>query len=86
MNEAGFSGSKWKPLGSALRLDHDTLEAIEANHPGDEQSCLKECLAQWLKRVDALAKGGPRMTSLCYALEIIDEKAAADYISKLLLY
>ena len=88
MNKAGFSGRKWKPLGLHLGLFRTTLEAIEANHPGDEQCCLKECLVKWLERADGVvyAIRRPTMTSLRDALEGIDEKAAADYISKLLLY
>ena len=84
---AGFSGSKWKRLGRYLGLDRTTRSNIEVNHPGDEQRCLRECLVKWLERADGVdARGGPTMTSLCRALEIIDERAAADYISKLLLY
>ena len=87
LNEAGFSGSEWKPLGLTLGLYHDTLEASEANHPGDEQGCLRECLTQWLKRADdGFARRRLTMTYLCDTLEKIGEIAAADYISKLLLY
>ena len=87
MIRAGFSGSEWKCLGLALGLNRTTLEAIEANHPGDEQRCLRECLVKWLKRADGIfAIRRPTMTSLCDALDIIDERAVAAYISKLLLY
>ena len=87
MNEVGFSGREWKCLGLALELYDTTLEAIEANHSGDEQRCLRECLVKWLKRTDGVNdEGCPRMTSLCRALEKIGESAATNYISKLLLY
>ena len=87
MNEAGYSGREWEPLGRYFGLCNTTLVAIEANHPEDEQGCLRECLVKWLERVDHVdAKGRPAMTSLCRALEKIDETAAAAYISKLLLY
>ena len=87
MNEAGFSERGWKGLGLNLGLFRTTLEAIEANHPGDEQRCLRECLVKWLKRAGAVDfSGRPTMASLCNALELIDERAVADYISKLLLY
>ena len=87
MNEAGFSGREWKDLGSRLGLYPSTLGAIEANDPGDEQRCLRECLVKWLERADGVdGRGGPTMASLCNALERIGERAAADYISKLLLY
>ena len=87
MNEAGYSGRGWKHLGSRLGLYPSTLKAIEANHPGDEQRCLRECLVKWLKRADHVdGRGGPTMASLCNALEEIDEDAVVAYISKLLLY
>ena len=87
MNEAGYSGRRWKRLGLIFGLRHATLEAIEADHSGDEQSCLRECLVKWLERADAVdAEEGPTMASLCEALDIIDERAVAAYISKLLLY
>lgn len=86
LNEAGFSQWKCKHLGFALGLDFSTLGTIEAKYPGDDQGGLRQCLVKWLERVDGVDdKGGPRMTSLCVALEVIPEKAAADYISKLLL-
>ncbi|XP_019860159.1 PREDICTED: uncharacterized protein LOC109588432 isoform X1 [Amphimedon queenslandica] len=83
LNEAGFSQGEWKPLGRALGLGYDTLKAIEAEYPGDEQGRLRQCLVKWLERADAVdVRGGPRMTSLCAALEDIGDKAAADYIMK----
>ncbi|XP_019861703.1 PREDICTED: uncharacterized protein LOC109590224 [Amphimedon queenslandica] len=86
LNEAGFSQEKWEPLGIALGLLYSTLKAIEAEYPGDDQRRLRQCLVKWIERVDYVYdKGGPRMTSLCAALEVIGDKAAADYISKLLL-
>ena len=87
MNEAGYSGREWKRLGLYLRLYNDTLKAIKANHPGDEQRCLRECLVKWLERADDVDNsGGPTMASLCRALERTGERAVAAYISKLLLY
>ena len=86
LNEAGFSQRKWRRLGNALKLYIDTLMTIDAEYPGDEQGCLRQCLVKWLERADGVdGRGGPRMTSLCVALEDIGKKAAADYISKLLL-
>ena len=86
LNEAGFSQRDWKPLGDSLGLYPSTLVTIDAEYPGDEQGCLRQCLVKWLERADRVdGRGGPRMTSLFDALDIIDEEAAADYISKLLL-
>ena len=86
LNEAGFSQTDWKPLGYALGLRSNTVRTIEAEYPGDEQGCLRQCLVKWLERADRVdGRGGPRMTSLCAALKDIGKKATADYISKLLL-
>ena len=86
LNKAGFPQRKWKRLCLYLGLYDDTLEAIEAEYSGDEQGCLRQCLVKWLEGADgATGGGGPRISSLCEALERIGEKAAADYISKLLI-
>ena len=97
LNEAGFSqrkwkhlasylGLNWKPLGLSLGLYSSTLVTINAEYPGDDQECLRQCLVKWLERADRVDnEGGPRMSSLFAALEDIGEKATADYISKLLL-
>ncbi|XP_019860432.1 PREDICTED: uncharacterized protein LOC109588756 isoform X2 [Amphimedon queenslandica] len=83
LNEAGFSQGEWKPLGIALGLYYPTLKAIGDEYRRDEQGCLRQCLGKWLERADDVdAEGGPRMTSLCAALEDIGDKAAADYIRK----
>ena len=87
MKEASFSRSKWKRLGGYFGLHRTILETIEANHPGDEQGCLRECLVQWFDGTDGVyTRRRPTMNSLCRALEKIDERATANYISKLLLY
>ena len=86
LNEAGFSQRDWMPLGDSLGLYISTLEAIDAEYPGDEQGCLRQCLVKWLERANGVdGRGGPRMFSLCVALKDFGEEAAADYISKLLL-
>ena len=86
LNEAGFSQRKWKSFGRAFGLYSSTLNTVEAEYPGDEQECLRQCLVKWFVRADRVDRErGPRMSSLCEALEDIGEKPAADYISKLLL-
>ena len=86
LNEAGFSQRKWEPLGYALGLRSNTVRTIEDEYHRDDQGCLRQCLVKWLERADRVdSKGGPRMSSLCAALEDIGKKATADYISKLLL-
>uniref|UniRef100_A0A1X7TLL4 Death domain-containing protein n=1 Tax=Amphimedon queenslandica TaxID=400682 RepID=A0A1X7TLL4_AMPQE len=85
LNETHFSQTEWNPLGDALGLYGSTLKAIEAEYPGDEQGCL-QCLVKWLERADCVDdKGGPTMFSLSDALEDIGEKAAANYIRKIII-
>uniref|UniRef100_A0A1X7U2V9 Death domain-containing protein n=1 Tax=Amphimedon queenslandica TaxID=400682 RepID=A0A1X7U2V9_AMPQE len=87
LNEAGFSPTEWKSLGYPLGLTYDTNKAIEAEYPGDEQGCLRQFLVKWFQKADLVDyKGGPRMTSLCVALEDIGQKAAADYIRKNIIH
>ncbi|XP_019862726.1 PREDICTED: uncharacterized protein LOC109591434 [Amphimedon queenslandica] len=86
LNEAGFPQGKWGLLGFVLGLRSNTLEAIKAEYPRDDQGCLRQCLVKCLETADAVhEERSPRMTTLCAALEDAHEKAAADYISKLLL-
>ena len=45
--------TKWFNLGLALGLDQETLKAIEAENPGQTDTCLREMLATRLQ------SGGP---------------------------
>uniref|UniRef100_A0A1X7T016 Death domain-containing protein n=1 Tax=Amphimedon queenslandica TaxID=400682 RepID=A0A1X7T016_AMPQE len=81
LNEVSFPPTQWIPLGLALGLDHQTLEAIKANDYRNIHQYLRECLSWWLQRFDDVdAKEKPKMTTLCDALERIGQKAVADYI------
>ena len=44
---------QWRELGGALGLDQDTLSAIDTNHHGNVQVCLREMLTKRLQ------SGGP---------------------------
>ena len=44
---------QWHELGGALGLDQDTLSAIDTNHRGNVQVCLREMLTKRLQ------SGGP---------------------------
>ena len=44
---------QWRELGGALGLDQDTLSAIDTNHRGNVQDCLREMLTKRLQ------SGGP---------------------------
>ena len=44
---------QWRELGGALGLDQDTLSAIDTNHRGNVQVCLREMLTKRLQ------SGGP---------------------------
>ena len=67
--------TEWKTLGLYLRLNYNTLGAIEEKCRGDVKKCLMECMAAWLKGEDEVCreKGGPgpSWSSLATALEKI---------------
>ena len=42
--------SKWKRIGLALRLKHDTLENIQAGNLGNPTDCLTVTIKQWLNK------------------------------------
>ena len=58
--------SNWKDVGLALRLHPDTLNEIEADCR-DVKSCLREALAQWLKKAYNTKKFGPPSWKLLVA-------------------
>ena len=68
-------------LGLQLGLLQPTLADIKANHKDDVESCLQECLTQWLRKADKVTEnGGLTWDSLADALHKIGEKFAANKI------
>ena len=52
------SAAKWKSIGSALRLKHDSLANIEAGNSSDPLACLASMVTEWLKRNYNVGKFG----------------------------
>lgn len=66
--------SKWKQIGSALRIKIGRLEEIESNHPNDAAGCLYDVLTDWLKRnYDYQKFGEPSWRRI---VEVVDSPAA----------
>ena len=81
---AYFPSDKWSSLGLNLGLQHSTLTTIEANHKGDVERCLRECLTEWLNQADNVNEsGGPTLDSLAGALMKIRQNAAAGKIKEI---
>ena len=71
----GYDGVNFDELGLFLGLLHTTLSVIEANHRGDVNRCLKECLVAWLEQADDVqVRGGPILHSLLAALRKLGKK------------
>ena len=77
----GYSGTSYYNLGFYLGLSPATLTAIRWNNKGDTESCLRECLTEWLQKADKVVmKGGPTIYSLISALRRIGKNGVADGI------
>ena len=78
-----FTKTKWFSLGLKLGLYKTRLDVIEANHKGDVDRCLLECLSAWLYKVDNVtSEGGPNWTFLTSALREIGQNAVADNVDQ----
>lgn len=72
-------------LGLGLRLLHNTIKVIRSCCREDPDSCLRECLAAWLRKVDEVESEGcpPTWYTLIEALRSTkNNKAVADAIDK----
>ena len=75
LKQSYFPNHEWFSLGLQLGLLQPTLADIKANHKGDVESCLQECLTQWLRKAQKVTEnGGPTWDSLADALHKIGEK------------
>ena len=82
LREGGFNGD-WEGLGLELGLyKQPTLSNIQHSYRTEGgEAALRECLATWLQRADAVDKyGGATYVSLANAVERLNQKAVADYI------
>ena len=78
---SGLFNGRWEDLGLQLGLYKPTLSNIQANYPRDNDACLRECIAKWLQRADAVdSKGGANYVTLAEALEEMEQKNPADHI------
>ena len=81
LHEGGFFEAYWKELALHLGLSYSTLRVIEIENQGLTERCLRECIAKWLQRADAVdSKGGANYVTLAEALEEMDQKDTADHI------
>ena len=82
LNTHNYKGRDWQRLCLSLGLTDDTINVIETDHK-TVTKCLRECLSQWLRRVDRVNEiGGPSWETLIKALKYIQENDAAERIDK----
>ena len=80
LNAHNYKGREWQRLCLSLGLTDDTINVIETDHK-TVPKCLRECLSQWLRRVDFVNEsGGPNWETLFKALKDIGENDAAERI------
>ena len=48
--ELTLVSANWRSIGIALRLNHNTLEGIQAKNSSDPTVCLTSVVTEWLKR------------------------------------
>ena len=83
LKQGYFPSHRWSPLGLQLGLLQPTLLSIRTKYRDDPESCLQECLTQWLSKADkVIENGGPRWESLTDALKTIEEIFAAEQIKE----
>ena len=80
LNKHGYSGTSYYNLGLYLGLSSATMDIIAKDNKNVE-SCLRECLKEWLRKADdVLKKGGPTIYSLVSALRELGENGVAEGI------
>ena len=84
LKQGYFPSYRWSPLGLQLGLLQPTLSSIRSKYRDDPESCLQECLTQWLSKADKVTEsGGPTWDSLADALKTIEEVFTAEQIKGL---
>lgn len=64
-------------IGLGLGLYEPTLSEIKAQCNNNANSCMRECLSNWLKKIDNVeSHGNPSVARLADAVENIDKSAA----------
>ena len=83
LKQGYFPSHRWSPLGLQLGLLQPTLSDIRTKYRDDPESCLQECLTQWLNKADkVIESGGPTWDSLTDALKKIEQVFAAEQIKE----
>ena len=83
LKQGYFPSHRWSSLGLQLGLLQPTLLSIRSKYRDDPESCLQECLTQWLSKADKVTEsGGPTWDTLADALKIMEEVFAAEQIKE----
>uniref|UniRef100_A0A1X7SDB9 Death domain-containing protein n=1 Tax=Amphimedon queenslandica TaxID=400682 RepID=A0A1X7SDB9_AMPQE len=80
LKKHGYSDVNYYDLGLYLGLFPDTLDVIKIANKGDAHSCLRDCLKEWLQRVDNVKSS--TYDALIQALRKTEENDVADGIER----
>ena len=77
LRDGDFNDKSWYSLGVELGLRSRTLNNIKSDN-SEAEECLRACISKWLGRADDVdTNGGANWTTLCNAIERINETGAA---------
>ena len=74
-----FDVTRWRDLGLELVDSNKVLKVIEADHPGNIDTCCRVMFEKWLEKIPDAS-----WSQLVAALNNIEMNTAADAVSKLL--
>ena len=70
------ASDKWEDIGILLGIESGKLDAIKAAESRVPQSCLREMLKTWLKRVSP----PPSWAAIAEAIDLLGDQNLADYL------
>ena len=76
LKELYSTASEWENIGVLLGIDSRTLDAIKATENSKSQSCLREMLKVWIKRVDP----PPSWSAIAEAVELLGDEHLANQL------
>ncbi|XP_019860958.1 PREDICTED: uncharacterized protein LOC109589295 [Amphimedon queenslandica] len=83
LEKSEFSDHRWVELGLKLHISQKELDTVGANNPQDVKTCLRKCLAHWLRwNYDVDKYGKPSLEKLKAAVEEMGLRDVADKIAQ----
>ena len=76
LKELCSTASEWENIGILLGINSSTLDTIKATENSRSQSCLREMLKIWIKRVDP----PPSWSAIAEAVEFVGDEDLASQL------